>query len=109
MVAELDARLATLTERAIDHLALGAALARLVALRDVAAVGPRPASPVASALEGASDPAAGPLELAASFEREAETLAGASGTPACERRAAAATSLRDAARLLRRAASRVDG
>lgn len=106
MAADLDARVAGLAERAIDQLALGATFARLVPLRDVGVRGATAMGPVAAALAAARHRGAEPLALAVSFERAAATLDGAAPGPADGARArAAATGLRDAARLLRRVAA----
>jgi uncharacterized membrane protein YccC len=100
-VAEVDSRLAEPAGRAIDILALGSAVARLVPFRGVGAPAAGARGPVAVALDHVRDAATGPSAF--EFERAAEALDRPS--LAMENRAgaaAAAASLRDAARILRR-------
>jgi uncharacterized membrane protein YccC len=101
--AEADDRLAEPAGRAIDLLALGSALTRLVPLREVGARAAGAPGPVAVALDRVRDDATDPAACALELERAAETLDRASsGTELPEGAAAAAESLRDAARILRR-------
>jgi hypothetical protein len=100
-VAEVDSRLAEPAGRAIDTLALGSALARLVPLRSVGALATDAPGPIAVALDLLRGAATGASAL--EFERAAEALE--RPCLAMENRAdaaAAAASLRDAARILRR-------
>ncbi len=101
--AEADDRLAGPAERAIDLLALGSALTRLVPLRDVGTDAAGTPGPVAAALDHIRAGARAPSTCALELERAAQTLDRASS--AIEKRAgaaAAAESLRDAARIVRR-------
>jgi uncharacterized membrane protein YccC len=103
--ADADSRLAAPAGRAIDTLALGSALARLVPLRGVGVEAGSLPGAVAVALDHVRGAETGPSAL--ELERAAAALEGA--TPAMEERAgaaAAAASLRDAARILRRQAGR---
>jgi uncharacterized membrane protein YccC len=101
--ADLDGRLAGPAERAIDLLALGSALARLVAMRDVGAHAADAPGPVATALDHIRDDLRGHAECALVLERAAESLDRApSQVDDRARMAAAAESLRDAARIIRR-------
>ena len=104
--ADVDPRLAAASERAIDLLALGSALARLVAMRDVGAHAAGRPGPVATALDHVRGDRSGPAELSLELERAAERLDRA--PPGGEDRAwvaEAAGSLRDAVRVLRREAA----
>lgn len=108
--AHLDGRLAGPAEQAIDLLALGSVLARLVALRDVGAHGADAPGPVPAALDDLRDDLKEPAEWAMELERAAESMDRApSQLDDRARRAAAAESLRDAARIIRRAESTFAG
>jgi uncharacterized membrane protein YccC len=99
IAAETDEGLAPFAETAVDLLALGAALTRLVPLREVGAPAGAPGGPVATALERLGDAIHDPSACAAELERAAGSLAGsAPASPAGD----AARYLRDAARILRR-------
>ncbi|HET9596425.1 MAG TPA: FUSC family protein [Anaeromyxobacteraceae bacterium] len=101
--ADLDGRLAGPADRAIDLLALGSVLARLVGVRDVAARAAGAPGPVATALDRVRDDLRGHAECAAVLDRAAESLDRApSRLDDRARRTAAAESLRDAARIIRR-------
>ena len=103
LAAELDGRLAGAADRALDLLALGSALARLVPLREVGAGVAGSPGPVAIALGQLREDLERRAERARELERAAERLEGApAGIDDRARLAAAAEGLRDAARILRR-------
>lgn len=102
--ADVDPRVAGPAEGAIDLLAAGGALARLVPLRDVGARDGA-AGPVARALDRVRAGAKG-ADGALALERAAEALAPGPLAGEDAARAVAVESLGDAARLLRRAAAR---
>ena len=104
--ADVDGRLAGPAETAIDLLALASALTRLVPLRDVGAPAADAPGPVAAALGRIRDGVKGPSECALEFERAADTLdLASSAIENCAGAAAAAESLRDAARIIKREGS----
>lgn len=98
--AESDPGLARPAEMAVDLLALGAALTRLVPLRGVGAPAGTARGPVAEALERLPDDLHHPVECAAGLERAAGLLAGSAAAPSPA--GDAVRYLRDAARILRR-------
>lgn len=98
--AESDPGLARPAEMAVDLLALGAALTRLVPLRGVGAPAGTTRGPVAEALERLPDDVHRPAECAAGLERAAGLLAGAAASPSPA--GDAVRYLRDAARIFRR-------
>jgi hypothetical protein len=107
--ADADGRLAGPAEAAIDLLALGSALARLVPLKEVGADAAATAGPVAEALVSVRDGLEDPRVVALELERAAEALERASTPEGGERAAPGAERLRDAARIVRREAQRRAG
>jgi fusaric acid resistance family protein len=100
MAAETDERLARPAETAVDLLGLGAALTRLVSLREVGAPAGAGGRPVAAVLERLRDDLFDPFTCAEELERTARSLA--DSATATSPAAAAARHLRDAARIVRR-------
>jgi len=101
--ADVDGCLSGPAERAIDLLALGSALTRLVPLPEAGAHAAGPPGPVAAALDLTRDGATEPAECALESEHAAETFDRASSAiETYTEAAAAAESLRDAARITRR-------
>ncbi len=98
--AEKDPGLSQPAEAAVDLLALGAALTRLVPLRRVGAPAGAADGPVAAALARVRADVHHPADCAEALERAAERLDGSASPPSPA--ADAARYLRDAARILRR-------